>query len=336
MAFIDRIKFDAPSDMILVWKFPSEELKLGAQLIVNQSQEAAFVKSGQILDIFGPGRHTLSTGNIPMLTKLVNLPFGGETPFTAEVWYVNKIVKRDLTWGTKTPIQIIDPVYGYPVSIRAYGQWGIHINDSHSFLKQIVGTMKLADAQKVEDYFIGEILQQLSDMLAKFFVEQKLSVFQANAKLNELSAITAESLRPEFARFGIQLVNFNVQNISIPKEEQQKFQEILGKRMEIEQISQANVGTAYTTMRTFDTLEKAAVNSGTAGSLLAGGLGLGLGTGAGYQAGQQLGKAITHPPDIQAAEGIEGKLKKLKNLLDAGLITQEDFDSKKQKILEEF
>ena len=86
MALVDRIKFDSPSDSLLVWRFPSEKLHLGAQLIVNQSQEA---------DVFGPGTHTLSTGNIPLLTKLMKLPFGGQTPFTAEVWYVNKTVKRD-------------------------------------------------------------------------------------------------------------------------------------------------------------------------------------------------------------------------------------------------
>jgi membrane protease subunit (stomatin/prohibitin family) len=335
MALVDRIKFDSPSDSILVWKFPSEELRLGAQLIVNQSQEAVFVKGGQALDVFGPGTHTLTTGNIPLLTKLVKLPFGGQTPFTAEIWYVNKTVKRDLAWGTRTPIQIIDPVYNYPVSIRSYGQWGIRIDDARSFVTQMVGSMRLAESQKVEDYFIGEILQRLSDALAKYFVEKNVSAFQANAKLNELSMMTAEAIRPEFARFGVEIVNFNVQNISIPKEEQQKFQEILGKRMEIDQISQARVGTAYTTMRTFDTLEKAAENQGAAGSLLAGGLGLGLGMGAGIPAGQQLAQSMSAPPGQATGGDIASKLQKLKGLFDSGLITQEDFDRKKQKLLEE-
>jgi membrane protease subunit (stomatin/prohibitin family) len=344
MALVDRIKCDAdeiargtgrPPDSILVWKFPSEELRLGAQLIVNQSQEAVFVKGGKALDVFGPGTHTLSTGNIPLLTKLVKLPFGGRTPFTAEVWYVNKTVKRDLTWGTRTPIQVIDPMYNYPVSIRSYGQWGIRIDDSRSFVNQVVGSMRSADSQKVEDYFIGEILQRLSDALAKYFVEKNLSAFQANAKLNDLSMMTAEAIRPEFARFGVEVVNFNVQNISIPKEEQQKFQEILGKRMEIDQISQARVGAAYTTMRTFDTLEKAAENQGSTGSLLSGGLGLGLGLSAGFPAGQQLAQSMSPAPPQPAASDLASKLQKLKGLLEAGLITQEDFDRKKQKLLED-
>ena len=90
--------------------FPNEELKLGTQLIVNEGQQAIFVKGGQALDVFMPGTHTLSTGNIPLLNKLINLPFGGDTPFTAEVWYLNTTVKRDLPWGTPSPIPFSDPI----------------------------------------------------------------------------------------------------------------------------------------------------------------------------------------------------------------------------------
>ena len=110
MAFIDRLKYDAESDDWLVWKHPSEEIRRGAQVVVNESQEALFVKGGQALDGLGPGTHTLSTGNIPLLSRLVNLPFGGKTPFAAEVWYVNEHARRDLRWGTKTPIPLIDPI----------------------------------------------------------------------------------------------------------------------------------------------------------------------------------------------------------------------------------
>src|SRR5262249_38106687 len=108
MALMHRIKRDETADDQVVWKFPSEEIRIGSQLIVNQSQEAIFVKGGQALDVFGPGTHTLSTANIPLLSKLINLPFGGETPFTAEIWFVNRTAKRDLTWGTPAPIQLFD------------------------------------------------------------------------------------------------------------------------------------------------------------------------------------------------------------------------------------
>lgn len=338
MAIIDRIKFDSPSDDILVWKFHSEELRLGSQLIVNQSQEALFVKGGQVLDLFGPGTHTLSTANIPILGKLVNLAFGGDTPFTAEVWFINKTVKRDLKWGTKAPIPIIEPKYNFPVNIRAFGLWGIRIQDSRSFLKQIVGSLPGADSTKVHEYFIGEIVQRLSGIIAKFFIVDGISIFDVNTKLDELSSMAMETITPEFARFGIEIINFNIERISIPDDELKKFQEILGKRMEIEQISQAQVGQAYVTMRTFDTLEKAAENRGAAGDIMAGGLGLGMGLGVAMPIGQQMGQAMNIQPQQQGGQKTEddhmSRLQKAKQLLDAGLITAEEFQAKKKEILD--
>lgn len=346
MALIDRIKYDASSDDAIVWKYPSEQIRYGAQLIVNESQEAVFFKGGKALDVFGPGTHTLTTGNLPLVSALLNLPFGGDTPFSAEVWYVNKTVKRDLKWGTSGPIQVIDPVYSYPVSIRAFGRWGMRIRNAQDFLVQIVGTQSSSapgrnhiSTERVEEYFRGEILQRLSDCLAKYFVEKQTSVFQVSARINELSAFIAEDIRPEFDRYGIEIVNFNVARISIPDEEQRKFQDILGKRMEIDEISKAQVGQAYTAMRTFDTLEKAAQNEGSgAGQLLGAGLGLGVGLGAGAPIGQQLGGAMnTQPPAQQQDPSLNdpvAKLQKLKQLLEAGLITQEDFDRRKDQILD--
>lgn len=341
MALIDRIKYDAPSDDVVVWKFPSEDIRLGAQLIVNESQEAILFKGGKALDTFGPGTHTLSSGNLPLLGKLINLPFGGKTPFSAEVWYVNKTVKRDLRWGTAGPVQVIDPLYNYPVSVRAFGRWGMRINDTRNFIVQLVGTQTSSSqkgyfgSERIEEYFAGEIVQRLSDALAKFFVEKNISIFQASAKINELSSFIGSDITPEFKRFGIEIVNFNVERISIPEEEQKKFQEILGKRMEIDQISQAQVGQAYTTMRSFDTLEKAAENEGGgAGQLMGAGLGLGAGLGAGVPVGQQIGGAMNVQPNQPQSDDPMAKLNKLKQMLDNGLITQEDFDKKKQQILD--
>ncbi|WP_322176284.1 SPFH domain-containing protein [Acutalibacter caecimuris] len=93
----------------LIHKYPSEQFVLGSQLIVNQGQEALFFKGGEALDLFGPGTHTLSTGNLPLLYKLVNLPFGGKTPFSAEIYYINTTDNIDMKWGTSTPIPLEDP-----------------------------------------------------------------------------------------------------------------------------------------------------------------------------------------------------------------------------------
>lgn len=333
MALIDRIKFDAPSDDILVWKFPSEELRLGSQLIVNQSQEALFLKGGEVFDLFESGRHTLTSANLPLLNKIVDLPFGGQTPFAAEVWFINKTVKRDLKWGTQAPIPLIDPTYNYPISVRAFGRWGLRIQDSRNFVRQIVGSQMSADSAKVLEYFIGEIHQRFSAALAKFITEAKTSIFEINGKLNEISQYSASVISPEFARFGIELINFNVGRVSIPDNELDKFQQVFGRRMEIEQISKATVGQAYTTMRTFDTLEKAAENpGGGAGALLAGGLGLGVGVGAGAPLGRELGKALNVAPE--GGHDAVARLQTLKRMLEEKLISETEFEARKKAILD--
>lgn len=334
MAIIDRVKFDAPDDASLVWKFPSEQLRLGSQVIVNQSQEVVFLKGGQVADVLGPGTHTLTTGNLPIIASLVNFAFGGKTPFTAEIWYINHIVKRGLKWGTKGPIQIIDPLYKMPVSVRAFGQWGIRIMNTRLFMARLVGTLKSITSASVEEYFAAEIVQKLTDTLAKYFVEQSISIFQVAAKLNDLSTFTKTSLEQEFESYGVELASFNVERVSLPPEEQQRFQEILGRRMEIDQISQAKVGEAYVTMRSFDTLEKAASNEGgSAGALLSGGLGLGMGLGAGTTVGQQVAQHLAVSKD-SAADDPMAKLATLKKLLEANLISNSDYEAKKAKILE--
>jgi len=338
MALIDRIKFDSPSDDAIVWKYPSDEIKLGAQLIVNESQEAVFFKGGKALDIFGPGTHTLASGNLPILTSLVKLAFGDNTPFTAEIWYVNKTAKRNLKWGTQGPIQVIDPIYNYPVSVRAFGQWGLKICNAKSFIVQLIGSQIANNwkgyfgTEKIEEYFSGEIIQRLSDALAKFFVEKGVSIFQASAKINELSSFISQDISQEFQKFGLEIVNFNVERISIPQEEQIKFQEILGKKMEMDQLSQSCLKPGYTTMRTFNILDNAANNEGLNGQLY----GVGLGIGAGLQ---QISNSLQIPQPPQATsldkdEPME-KLQKLKKMLDAGLITKDDFDKKKSQILDE-
>jgi membrane protease subunit (stomatin/prohibitin family) len=332
MAIIDRIKYDAPSDDIFVWKFSSEEIKWGSQLIVNPSQEALFVRSGNVCDVFTSGTYTLSTYNLPILYKIINLPFGGDTPFSAEVWFVNKTVKRDLKWGTRSPIPLIDPVYNYPISLRAFGQWGAQVLDSVEFIKKLVGSMQSAKTDRVADYFIGEINQNFANVVAEFLTAQEISIFQINAKINELAQQVKTALDPIFAAYGIQFLNFNIDRISLPENELAEFQRIFGKRMEIEQISRVQVGQSYTTMRSLDILEKAADNpNGTAGAMLAGGMGLGIGAGAGISLGKEIGKSME--VQSETSDNPMRRIEVLKSMLDRNLITKNDFEIQKQRIL---
>lgn len=319
----EQIKYDASSSDELVFKYPSDSLSLGDLVVVNPSQEAIFVKGGQALDVFGAGTHTLTTGNLPLLGRLIKWTFGRKTPFTAEVWFVNKTVRRGLKWGTRGAIQMIDPVYKFPVSVRAFGEWGLRISDSQSFVNQIVGSQIGITSSEIEEYFGGEIVQKLSNLVASYIAENNLSVFQINSKLNELSENVAEQISAEFDRFGIEIVNFNIERISIPDEENKKFQEILGKKMEVEQLGGVDVSRSYVAVKTLEALNKAADN---ADSGIGAFVGAGLGLGAGAPLGKQLAQGVVDDAPTQ-------RLQKLKQLLDAGLITQEEFNAKKQEIL---
>jgi membrane protease subunit (stomatin/prohibitin family) len=293
MALIDRIKFDGPPEA-LVWKFRAgdgesrDNITLGAQLVVNESQEALFFKQGKALDLFGPGTHTLSTGNMPILQKLVNLPFGGNTPFTAEVFYINKTAKLDYKWGTRSPIQVEDPKLKIIVSVGCFGQFGLRVSDSRTFVTQIVGTMPDWSSDKVVDYFRGVILEQIQAAVGRFMVVKNLSVMQAAAFVKEISAEAQTDLRTQLSKYGLELLNFYLSAINIAPEELKRIQEVQQKAFEFDRLGDQR----YATMRSFDTMQAAANNPGAVGTLMGAGLGLGLGAQLAHQAG---GLAIVTP-----------------------------------------
>jgi len=294
MAIIDRIKYDGPpagsggeQTPWLVYKFPSESLVLGSQLIVNKSQQAVFFKDGDALDVFGPGRHTLSTANLPLLQKLVNLPFGGETPFAAEVYFVNKVAKLDMKWGTTDPFQVTEPRYQIVVRVRGFGRFGIKIADSRNFITQIVGALhggQVSDYQTVSSYFKGLVLTKVKDTIADMIVNKKTSVLDITASLDSISATCRERVTSEFDRFGIEVLNFFIESINVVEEDIAKLREILEGKAEFEILGDER----YTRKRSFDVLDKAASSEG-AGGMMGAGMGLGMGLGAGAAAGGLLG-----------------------------------------------
>lgn len=285
MALIDRIKYDGPAEA-LVWKYRGpdgderDNIVLGGQLIVNESQEALFFKGGQALDVFGPGTHTLTTGNIPILQKLINLPFGGKTPFSAEVFYINKTSKLDYKWGTRTPIQIEDPKLRIIVSVGCFGQFGMRVDDARTFVTQIVGTMPDWNSDKVLDYFRGVILQQVQSAVGRFMVLRNISISQAAAFVKDISIEAQEDIRTEMAKYGLQLQNFFISAINIAPDELKKIQEVQQKAFEIDRLGDQR----YAMMRQFDTMQKAAENPGAVGTLMGAGLGLGMGAQMMHQA----------------------------------------------------
>jgi len=283
--FIDRIKYNGEAEE-LVWKFPYENLSIGAQLIVNQSQEAVFLKGGAICDIFGPGTHTLSANNIPILQRLVNIPFGGNTPFTAEVWYVNKIVRRNLKFGTLAPIDLLDPLYNVSVPIRSFGDYGVQITDSSAFLQQMVGTLHLFTTDDIIEQFKGIVVQKLTVCISKFVVQREVTVVKINAHTDEIANFVRDSINEEFAQYGIRITNFNIMGLNFDKEDP-NVMKILDAQSEA--AKRRMEGYTYQQERQLDVMEAAAGNEGSAGQMMGAGMGLGMGMGIGGMFGQQMG-----------------------------------------------
>ena len=282
---IDRIKYDGTQDQ-LIWKFPYDNLSIGAQLIVNESQEAIFYKGGQALDSFGPGTHTLSAANIPLLQKLINLPFGGKTPFTAEVWYINKTVKRNLKWGTMTPIKLKDPEWGVVIPVRAYGEYGIFIEDARNFMTQIIGTLHTADTETIQEYFTSLIITKVTDTVSKYIIKEKVSVLDIPAHVDDVSKACKNRIDEEFDKYGLKVTNFYAESINYP-DDNPEVQQISQSRANA--IRRAQEGYTYQQERSFDVMDSAAGNEGNTGSVMGAGMGLGMGFGIGGAMGNMMG-----------------------------------------------
>lgn len=281
---IDVIKYNGEADE-MVWKFPFENITTGAQLVVNQSQEALFYKGGAACDVFGPGTHTISANNIPILQKLVNLPFGGHTPFTAEVWFVNKTIKRNLKFGTPVPIDLLDPLYKVSIPVRSHGEYGIQISDSTAFITQMVGTLHLTTTADIIEQFQSLVVRKLSSCISKFVVQKDVTVVKISAYLDEVSNFVRDAINEEFAQYGLRITNFDVASINFDKNDENvrtilESQTLAAKRqME---------GYNYQQQRNLDIMETAAGNEGGAGQMMGAGMGLGMGLGVGGVFGSQM------------------------------------------------
>jgi membrane protease subunit (stomatin/prohibitin family) len=282
MAIIDVVKYDG-NDEIFAWKFPSENLRLGTQLVVKTSQYAFFIKGGQVLDEFNEGTYTLKSGNIPLLHKVINIPFGGDSPFQAEVWFINMISKLDNKWGTPTPIQLEDPKYNIIVPVRAFGQFGMSIENPKLFLKTLIGNMKDFSAEKVVEYFKGKVISSITSAIGKKIILEGISVLQIHVLLDDLSEYCKEKIQQEFINFGIKVENFYIISINVPESDPSVI-----KLKEAKDLS-AKVSIAgkdvYQMDRSFNVMDKAAQNQGTLGNIMGAGIGLGLGFGLGNQMG---------------------------------------------------
>lgn len=293
MAIIDRLKYDGPADVI-VWRYPADNLSWGTQVIVNQAQEAVFVSGGAVQDILGPGTHTLRTANIPLLRKLIAAPFGGETPFAAEVFYVNKAVNLAVKWGTNNPIPILDPKFNVFLPVRAFGQFGIQIADSRKFITTLSATNPQFTSDQLANSFRGILLTKAKDYIAETIVLKKINLLEVSAYLEDMSGAIQAKLGADFAEFGVKLVNFYLNSVDVPEDDETvvRLKKALSDRAEVDIM-----GDKYAQKRSFDVLDKAAANeSGLAGMGMGAGLGLGTGLGIGQAVGGVVGQMNTNAP----------------------------------------
>lgn len=302
MALIDVVKCEV-NDNEFVYKFPSDNLKIGTQLVVYPAQTAFFVKGGTICDEFTAGTYTLKTENIPILNKLINLPFGGNSPFKADVWFINQITKLDMKWGTPQPIQLEDPKYGIIIPVRAFGQYGIKISNPRLFLETLIGNQISFRADKIDTYFKGKMVSQLNNLLATKMGIERISILEVNSHLLEMSQYCKSQLTETFSKFGIELIDFSFMSINVPQDDPSfnKLKEAIDKAAQLRIVGR----DIYQMDRSFDVMEKAAANEGGMGNIANMGMGLGMGINMGNQMGtmmsQNVNTTVVPPPVPQVS-----------------------------------
>lgn len=331
---MEVIQHQDPTGSTMVARWPAHgtaAIRLGSQLIVEESQQAVFFRDGKALDTFGPGRHTLATQNVPILASLFGIPFGGTSPFQAAVFFVSTKTFLDLKWGTKEPVVFRDQDLSM-VRLRAFGKFAVRVANAQQFVNSVVGSRGLYTTEGVEDYFRDAIVARLTDVLG----ENLTSIFDLPKLYDELAMGLKSRVADDFAKYGIELVDLYLGAITPPEE----VQRLIDERSGMGAIGDMNAYMRFKTARAIG--DAAQQSGGEAGGTVGAGLGLGMGAGLGAmlpgmmrEAMQGGGAAPSAPAAAPAGSPVAEKLRQLKGLLDEGLISQEEFDAKRQKLLDE-
>lgn len=319
---VDIIKYEGDNSTF-IWKHPCEDFNTATQLIVHESQEAIFFMNGQALDLFGPGRHTLESQNIPLIRKFLSKPTDDKTPFHCEVYFINKTEQMAIKWGTDSKVQYVEPTYKFPLSIGASGEMALSVDDSRRLLVKLVGTEKVLDRQKLVTFFRAALMTKVKTYIAQTMKASAINIFEIDESLELFSTELKSRLRNDFAEYGVVLNQFFVTNVVKPDGEPQyeKFKELhfrqysdvaeaklrqqvgiidqqtAAQRMVIESQAmaqkRAQEGYTYQQERGFDVAERVAANEAV-GEFTNMGVGLGVMGGVGGAVGGMVGGAVNN------------------------------------------
>ena len=285
--FIEVIEWLDDTGDTLVYRFPvaGQEIKNGAQLIVRESQAAVFVHEGQVADVFTPGKYEIDGGNTPILAKLGAWKYGFNSPFKSEVYFVNTKQFSDMKWGTSNPIMLRDADFGI-VRLRAFGGYSLRVSDPAAFIREIAGTNAQFQTEDIEGQLKRSVVTEFSDALG----ELKIPALDLASQYKELGEKIRGVINQDFSSWGLEVVKFYVENISLPEE----VEAAMDKRASMGALGDAQ---KYMQFQAADALRDAAQNEG-------GGAGLGAGLGAGFAVGGQMANAFgMGTPGGQAAPG---------------------------------
>lgn len=286
--FIEVIEWQAQDAHTLVYQFPvhNNEIKMGAELTVRESQVAIFVNEGEIADVFGPGRHILYTQNMPILTKLKSWKYGFDSPFKAEVYFINTKQFINQKWGTSNPIMMRDPDFGM-IRLRGYGIYSYRVSDPTVFLRELFGTNSSYDTNSVEGHLKKMIISGLSDL----FAESQIPALDLSMHYDELSEKGKEKMMSRFAAFGFEITSLYIENLSLPKE----VEEAMDKRTSMGVLGNMQ---QYQQYQAAEAMRDAAQNEG---GMAGAGVGMGAGMGMGQVMANAMNQNQTQQPQAQAA-----------------------------------
>jgi len=243
MKIVDIIKYEGDNDTF-VWKHPAEDFNTMSQLIVHESQEAILFRNGEALDLFGPGRYTLQTQNIPLLRRLVNIPTGGQTPFHCEVYFINKTMPLNMKWGTTSQVHVLDPKFNILLHAGASGGMGVQIDDSRKFLTKIVGTTSSFSKDALIDYFREMIITRVKTNLHS--IMSRVSFVTVNSHLDDMSKAMHENIAEDIKAFGVKLINFLISTIQLAESDYAKIQVSLAEASSVGIAAAAEKGRMET------------------------------------------------------------------------------------------